>query len=119
LTCGVKLVCVPSIVLSILSPSWAAAQTSASTRPAGGTTPPARSVSTPKVDLFAGIGVWRGKGFTWPGFQLTAVRPWRHVGLVGDLAFFERRTRFMGGVRAYAPMQTVTVVAQMLLGRCA
>lgn len=100
------------------------AQTTAPAPPAGVTAQTTQSPSTPKVDLFAGLGLWHEEGSTWSGFHLAgAYRPWRHVGFVGDVAFYGDQngykppTTIMGGVRVYIPIQRVTLFAQVLAGR--
>jgi hypothetical protein len=82
----------------------------------------------PRADIFAGAAFWQEEGLTFTGLQLAgAIRASRHVGFVGDLAFYDpgsvlffppRSTvrTLMGGVRVYIPLQRVTLFGQVLAG---
>jgi len=110
--------------LAVLMPWTAAAQI-----PASGRTAQTGLPRTPKADVFAGAGFWQEDGRSLRGLHLSgAVRTSRHVGFVGDLAFYDgssvpffppRSTvrTLMGGVRVYIPLQRVTLFGQLLAGR--
>ena len=98
---GVLRVFAPIVFVLMLLPTTALAQT-----------PP-----IPHVDLFGGVTFFNEDGGTFTGAQVSgAYRVGRHFGAVGDIAFYEDRTTYMGGVRFYGQTSKVTVFAQFLVG---
>ena len=101
-----------SVAALLLSPSPALSQTPATT-----TAQTVASPTVPRGDVFAGLAVWNEDGDTLPGFHLAAAyNPSRHVGIVGDFAFYEVRTTAMGGVRVFGSSSKATVFGQFLIG---
>jgi len=98
---GVLRVFSPIVFALVLLPTTALAQT-----------PP-----IPHVDLFGGVTFFNEDGSTFTGAQVSgAYRVGRHFGAVGDIAFYEDRTTYMGGVRFYGQSSKVTVFGQFLVG---
>jgi hypothetical protein len=77
----------------------------------------AQNPSVPRGDVFGGVTFFNEDGFTFTGAQFSgAFRANRHVGVVGDIAFYEGRTTYMGGVRVYGRASKVEVFGQLLVG---
>ena len=70
----------------------------------------------PRGDVFAGVAFWDEEGTNLTGFHLSGTwRPGKHVGIVGDMAVYEDRTTFMGGVRVQSSGRHA-IFGQVLIG---
>jgi len=77
----------------------------------------AQTPAVPRADLFGGVAFFNEDGYTFTGPQISgAFRTGRHFGVVGDIAFYEERTTYMGGVRVYGTGSKVDVFGQFLVG---
>lgn len=98
---GVPRLLVPIVFVLMLVPGTALAQTP----------------SVARADAFGGVAFFDEDGDIFTGAQFSgAYRTGRHFGVVGDVAFYEERTTYMGGVRVYAPASKFTVFGQFLVG---
>jgi hypothetical protein len=77
----------------------------------------AQAPSVPRADLFGGAVFFNEEDSSLAGVHFSgAYRTGRHFGVVGDIAFYEQRTSYMGGVRVYGPASRVDMFGQFLVG---
>lgn len=77
----------------------------------------AQAPPVPRADLFGGVAFFNEDRSTFTGAQVSgAYRMGRRFGVVGDIAFYEERTTYMGGIRVYGTASKFDLFGQVLMG---